>query len=152
MQNNFNSIVTKTGSIDSIEKISLNFDKIETRICQSVSCDDLAGVDSLLNFMRASLAYVANASGQLEADFGRCVVEVVKEMPEDLFKRVKNSSTILNQYVAGEYPQIAKEKYRAKILISSIKAGITEYATMVAAYRKEMEMEGIRAKYGVKRD
>ena len=102
---------------------------------------ELDASSAWLNEFNAMNARLAEMEGMAEGFISQLTYEAIKAMPDEEYKKIKNSSTLVTHYTQGKFPgatRIVKTilAYK-KVMISAA----DNTRTLMSSYRQEMEFE-----------
>lgn len=117
-------------------------DTVEAFLNSSPSTEDIEGCDAYLQAMKGYSATLSNALGRVKAMHQQNVVTYVRNADETEYKRVKNSSTLVDA-MAVSIDGGANTAYlltRLDGLKRSMQDASTQLCTMIAYRREELYM------------
>lgn len=105
------------------------------------SARDLDASAAWLEEMSAHLARWAQMNGLAESVIATLQYGAVKAMPEEDWKRIKNSSTMQAAYVAGMYPNTTAVCREVANIGQALRTASENTRTLLSSYRLEREID-----------
>lgn len=102
--------------------------------------NDLDAVDTFFRNLNALYARWAALNGQAESALAEITLNAIKEMPDEEYKRIKNSSTLVTEYTRGMYPELVTRCLEIQRLGTVFRSIGENYRTLVSSYRMEREI------------
>ena len=102
---------------------------------------DLDAVDRFMRNLNAIYARWAHLNGVATSVLSQLTYQTLKEIGEEDFKRIKNSSTLTTEYVQGTYPEITALCIEIQQTGYVLKSVADNYRTLVSSYRLEREID-----------
>jgi hypothetical protein len=103
--------------------------------------EDLDACQKFLKQLNAVSARHAHVVGQMESVYASKTMQLIKNAEDEEYKRVKNSSTLVERWVNGQIPNIARDYKEINDLGKVLKMVADNYRTLISSYRSQMEME-----------
>lgn len=100
---------------------------------------DLSLTAEWLYDMQSASATLAQSCAEAETEFTKAIFQAVTEIPADVWNRIKASSTMQSNYVAGMYPATYSAYKRLEALKSVMRSAMDNTRTLIVSLREERQ-------------
>jgi len=109
-------------------------------VASAPSGNDLDAVSAWFQELSAWYARYTEIAGKSERIYTEMLMKTIKNMPEEEYKRVKNSSTLTDQYVRGMYPMATAIFTQCSAIKTMLTTVSDNYRALLYSYRQERNM------------
>lgn len=113
--------------------------EIKTLLKSSPDGSDIIATEEFLRKARSYHATLVTYYGKLEADRAVAMAKAVQEMDDVTFRKLKNSSTLFNTYVAGQTEEMTALYYTTKEMLKLLAQASDEYRTIISYRKTELQ-------------
>jgi len=92
--------------------------------------------------LNAIYARLAEMEGIAEGFISQLTYHAISEMPDDEYKKIKNSSTLTLRYIQGKFPEQTRVVNTILNYRKVLQTAADNTRTLMSSYRQEMEMQG----------
>lgn len=103
------------------------------------SAKDLDQCDLFLRELGSRYARVAELHGKAKALWAEAVANIIQFTPEEEYKRFKNSSTLVEEIAAAQYPMVCRLMHGCESSLNLFKVVSDNYRTLISAFKQERE-------------
>jgi len=117
-------------------------EEVNTWVSVAPSAEDLDSCDEYLRQLSAYYSRYTVISGMNESIYSYLMMTCIRDMPEEEYKRVKNSSTLTDYYVKGKYPKATAIFEQCRAVKQLLLTTSELYRTLLSSFRQERILVG----------
>jgi hypothetical protein len=117
-------------------------DEVNAWISTAPSAEMLDECDEYLRQLSAYYSRYTVISGMNESIYSYLMMNCIRDMPEDEYKRVKHSSTLTDFYVKGKYPKATAIFEQCRAVKQLLLITSDNYRTLLSSFRQERILVG----------
>lgn len=120
-------------------------EEVNAWISTAPSAEHLDECDEYLRQLSSYYARYTVISGINESIYSQLLMQCIRDMSEEEYKRIKHSSTLTDYYVKGKYPKATAIFEQCRSLKQLLLITSDNYRTLLSSFRQERALMGIIA-------
>jgi hypothetical protein len=124
-----------------IESIKEVCKLINDTLKKSPGVESFIEVEDHLRELRGQHTTLTTYFAFLEVQRAKYTADIIEQADETIWKRIKNSSTLVASYADGKNPDVARVYHKVKQLLRLLEQTSDEYRTLISYRKTELEKQ-----------
>lgn len=114
---------------------------VNNTLKQSPGVENFIEVEKHLNELRGYHTTLTTYFAYLEVRRAEYTAAIIEQADEEIWKRIKNSSTLVTNYADGKNQEVAKLYHKVRQLLRLLEQTSDEYRTLLSFRKSELERQ-----------